>query len=126
MAPASDTTPLPSVAPALAPIESLSPSTIPATIDVFATITYSIVVENAILDAIPQGDYESDLIDAMDILAVAVWSKNDLANSTGGRRLRNGHSSIDGRRLEVRIQIPTSVDAIDDTGKSTFFALWAF
>jgi hypothetical protein len=78
-------------------------------------------VENAILDAIPQADYESDLIDALDILAIAVWSKNDLANSTGGRRLRNGYSSIDGRRLEVRIQIPTSVDSIDDTGKSSFF-----
>jgi hypothetical protein len=83
-------------------------------------------VENAILDAIPQADYESDLIDAMDILALAVWRKNDLTTSTGGRRLRTGHSSIDGRRLEVRVQIPTSVDEIDDTGEKIFCALGAF
>ena len=81
-------------------------------------------MENAILNAIPQADYESDLIDAMNILAVAVWKQIDFSTITGGRRLRNSPSSIVGRRLEVRVQIPTSVESIDSTGEKKNFPVW--
>jgi hypothetical protein len=73
--------------------------------------TYSISVVNGERDDIPQSEYVPDLIGAMDIIATEVAA--DVGDSLpGGRRL----VVLLRRKLTIRVDSPTSVDAIIDAG----------
>jgi hypothetical protein len=113
--PSPTTTPTPS--PTKAPVTSepseedvgTKPPSADGRVDAVGRATYSIVVNNGARVVILSSAYEPDLIGAMNILALELAAEVDENN--GGRMRR--------RKLEVRVSLPTSIDAIIDAGGFT-------
>ena len=81
-----------------------------------ARATYTISISDGRVDVVPQSDYEQDLIDSMDIVALDVFNELDFSdtvvNDETRRKLRSRH-----RQLEVRVRIPTFIGGVIDTGE---------
>jgi hypothetical protein len=77
-------------------------------IDAVSRATYSINIVNGRSQNIPSSEYFADLIGAMDILAVEVAERVD--DILGRRTLRNRLR----RKLAVLVDLPTSIDEIND------------
>lgn len=112
------TTPAPTVTPTLAPsplptITTESPTAAPVTVDVLpvftqdATVVYNIAVKNGLVEEVPTSEYEGDLINAMNEVALSVVTKVFRQERMRARR----------RHLQVVLQIPTFVLTYEKTSK---------
>ena len=106
----------PTSIPSESPITS-KPTQAPDVVDTIARTSYSIVVTNGLKDDIPSSQYSTDLIEAMDIVAVEIADQVDeiLDNNTRKRTLRTTKR----RKLQILVDLPTSVEDITDSGGFT-------
>mgnify|MGYP000170064437 CR=1 FL=1 len=74
---------------------------------------YTVVIVNGITENVPESYYVPDLIASMNVVAVEVALEVDFGGGTSSNGIR-------GRRLEVRVSLPTFIDGVvDATGGFT-------
>jgi hypothetical protein len=121
--PTASPTVMPTAAPTdapstVTPTVTASPTSFLEPVPVIIKTTYSILVPNGLIESIPSSRYEQDLIDTMDLVSQNVADGLNVLLDGDGRtpaQLRR-RRLFERRRLEILVNLPTTVDAIENVG----------